>query len=73
MVSDLRLSLKYSEVVTTYLYMIHCISQVYALQTLATNLMFTAPSTKRISKIFDFTKALLFTFVILQVLFFSEL
>lgn len=53
--------------------MIHCISQVYALHTLATNLMFTAQSTKQISKIFDFAKALLFTFVILQVLFFSEL
>ena len=73
MVSDLRLSLKYSKVVTTYLKMIHCISQVYALQTLAANLMFTAQPTKQISKIFYFAKALLFNFVILQVLFFSEL
>ena len=53
--------------------MIHCISQVYALQTLAANLMFTAQPTKQISKIFYFAKALLFNFVILQVLFFSEL
>jgi hypothetical protein len=53
--------------------MIHCILQVYALQTFAANLMFTAQPTKQISKIFYFAKALLFNFVILQMLFFSEL